>query len=58
MKIKKVDLHGQYLRIKDEINEVINSVLNSSHFIKGTQVEQFTKEFASISIKSCNSALR
>jgi len=46
MKIKMVDLHGQYLGIKDEIDEAITDVLNSAQFINGTQVEQFTKEFA------------
>ena len=45
MKIKIVDLHDQYLGIKDEIDEAINSVLNSSQFINGSQVEQFAKEF-------------
>jgi len=46
MKIKMVDLHGQYLGIKDEIDEAIKSVLDSGQFINGIQLEQFTKEFA------------
>jgi len=46
MKIKMVDLHGQYLGIKDEIDEAINSVLKSGQFINGDQVEQFCNEFA------------
>jgi UDP-2-acetamido-2-deoxy-ribo-hexuluronate aminotransferase len=40
-KIKMVDLHTQYLRIKDEVNEAIENVLNSTAFIQGPEVEQF-----------------
>ena len=36
-----VDLQGQYLQIKQEIDEAIQSILNSSRFIKGPQVQQF-----------------
>jgi UDP-2-acetamido-2-deoxy-ribo-hexuluronate aminotransferase len=39
-KIQMVDLHGQYLKIKDEIDEAIQDVINSSAFINGPQVKQ------------------
>ena len=39
--IQMVDLQGQYLQIKQEIDEAIQSILNSSRFIKGPQVQQF-----------------
>jgi UDP-2-acetamido-2-deoxy-ribo-hexuluronate aminotransferase len=39
-KIQMVDLHGQYLKIKDEIDEAIQDVINSSSFIYGPQVKQ------------------
>jgi UDP-2-acetamido-2-deoxy-ribo-hexuluronate aminotransferase len=42
-KIKMVDLHTQYLRIKNEIDEAIGNVLNSTAFIQGPQVNSFAK---------------
>ena len=42
-----VDLHGQYLRIKPEIDQAIQSVLDSSAFIQGPQVKEFEKAFSS-----------
>lgn len=44
--IKMVDLHGQYLRIKDEIDEAIQRVLTSTAFINGPEVEQFAGELS------------
>jgi dTDP-4-amino-4,6-dideoxygalactose transaminase len=44
--IKMVDLKGQYLRIKDEINGAIQEVLDSTSFINGPQVAKFEKELA------------
>jgi dTDP-4-amino-4,6-dideoxygalactose transaminase len=41
-----VDLKAQYRSIKDEIDEAIAHVLDSSHFILGEQVEAFESEFA------------
>lgn len=38
-----VDLHGQYLRIKPEIDEAIQQVLTSTAFIQGPQVSSFAK---------------
>lgn len=39
--IKMVDLQGQYLRIKDEIDNAIQNVLMSTAFIQGPQVKSF-----------------
>jgi UDP-2-acetamido-2-deoxy-ribo-hexuluronate aminotransferase len=36
-----VDLHGQYLRIKPEIDDAIQSVIDSTAFIQGKQVQEF-----------------
>ncbi len=41
-----VDLQGQYQRIKPEIDDAIQSVLNSTEFIQGTQVKQFEQAFS------------
>lgn len=41
-----VDLHGQYLRIKPEIDTAIQSVLDSTAFIKGPQVTAFEKSLS------------
>ena len=41
-----VDLKAQYLSIKEEIDQAIASVLNSSQFILGEYVEAFEEEFA------------
>ena len=40
-KIHMVDLHSQYLRIKTEIDQAMQEVLNSTAFIQGPQVQQF-----------------
>ncbi len=39
--IRMVDLHGQYLRIKGEVDRAIEDVLNSTAFIQGPQVSSF-----------------
>ena len=41
-----VDLQGQYLRIKDEIDTAISAVLNQSAFIQGPQVKTFSAALA------------
>ena len=41
-----VDLQGQYLRIKPEIDQAIQSVLDSTAFIKGPQVAVFEKSLS------------
>jgi len=42
-----VDLVGEYHEIKDEIDEAIQRVLESGHFILGEEVEAFEQEVAS-----------
>jgi UDP-2-acetamido-2-deoxy-ribo-hexuluronate aminotransferase len=39
--IKMVDLHSQYLRIKQEVDKAIEQVLTSTAFIQGPQVSEF-----------------
>lgn len=43
MNIEMVDLKGQYLKIKTEIDQSIQKVLNDANFINGTQVTDFKK---------------
>jgi UDP-2-acetamido-2-deoxy-ribo-hexuluronate aminotransferase len=45
-KIKMVDLHAQYLRIKDEVDDAIKNVLASTAFIQGPDVEEFANALA------------
>jgi UDP-2-acetamido-2-deoxy-ribo-hexuluronate aminotransferase len=44
-KIQMVDLHNQYLRIKPEIDQAIQSVLDSTSFVRGEDVTAFEKSF-------------
>ncbi len=44
--IKMVDLHGQYLRIKKDIDAAIQKVLDSTAFINGPAVKEFNTELA------------
>lgn len=46
MNIPFVDLHRQYLRIKDEIDAAIAGVIQDSAYIGGDRVTQFEREFA------------
>jgi UDP-2-acetamido-2-deoxy-ribo-hexuluronate aminotransferase len=39
--IKMVDLQGQYLRIKSEVDKAMQSVLDSTAFIQGPEVKEF-----------------
>ena len=41
-----VDLHGQYQRIKAEIDQAIHHVLDSAVFVKGVEVKDFERELA------------
>ena len=45
-KIPLVDLHAQYLSIKDEIDGAIARVINETAFIGGSYVRRFEEEFA------------
>jgi len=42
-KIQMVDLHSQYMRIKPEIDMAIQRVLDSTAFINGKEVTEFSK---------------
>ena len=54
MKFSFVDLHAQYLSIKEEIDDAIKSVISTSSFIRGPFVEQFEEKFAQLmQIKHC-----
>jgi UDP-2-acetamido-2-deoxy-ribo-hexuluronate aminotransferase len=44
--IKMVDLHTQYLHIKNEIDQAIQDVLTSTAFIQGPQVKEFADALA------------
>ncbi len=44
--IPMIDLHSQYLRIKEEIDEAIQEVVNSTAFIQGPQVNLFANSLA------------
>ena len=44
-----VDLHGQYLNIKEEIDNSIQEVIESSAFINGEPVKAFARELAEYS---------
>lgn len=46
MNIPMVDLHGQYERIREEINQAIQGVLDSAAFINGPGVKAFAKHLA------------
>lgn len=45
MNIPFVDLHSQYLRIKDEIDAAIADIIHDSAYIGGDRVTQFEREF-------------
>lgn len=42
--IKMVDLYGQYVRIKEEVDRAIQEVINKTSFVKGEEVQLFEKE--------------
>lgn len=44
--IQMVDLHGQYLKIKDEVDSGIRAVIDSCAFINGPQVKNFTSHLS------------
>ena len=55
MNIKMVDLGGQYLKIKDEIDTSIQHVINTTQFISGAKVKKFAKNLANF--HSVNNAI-
>ena len=46
MGVKFLNLYSQYLSIKDEIDDVIQSSIKNSQFIGGDLLENFNREFA------------
>lgn len=46
MKVPFIDLRGQYLSIKEEVDQAIQSVIESDFFVGGEVVQQFEQEFA------------
>lgn len=54
MKIPFVDLHAQYLSIKEEIDAAINQVISESAFIRGRHVENFESAWGRVlGVKHC-----
>ncbi len=54
MHIPFVDLKAQYISIKSEVNNAINSILEDTAFIKGKAVMDFEKSFAkAIGVNHC-----
>lgn len=52
--IPAVDLHAQYLSIRDEIDGAIAEVIRTSAFVRGPFVERFENEFArAIGVTHC-----
>ena len=46
MKLQMVDLRTQYEAIKTEVDEAIQNVINSSVFINGQYVKDFSRDLA------------
>lgn len=46
MKIQMVDLKGQYLKIKDEVDAGIQNVIDNTAFINGPIVKEFTQNLS------------
>ena len=44
--LKMVDLYGQYIRLKDEIDDAIQYVIDSSAFINGPAVKSFARHLS------------
>src|SRR5262245_11806935 len=54
MKVPFVDLHAQYLTIKDEIDAAIQDVIAQSAYIRGPHVDAFVRCWApTIGVKHC-----
>jgi dTDP-4-amino-4,6-dideoxygalactose transaminase len=54
MKVPFVDLHAQYLTIKDEIDQAIAEVIAESAYIRGRHVEAFEQAWArTLGVKHC-----
>jgi dTDP-4-amino-4,6-dideoxygalactose transaminase len=54
MKVPFVDLHTQYLSMKDEIDAAISSVIAESSFIRGRHAEDFERAWAkTLGVRHC-----
>ena len=54
MKIPFVDLHAQYLTIKQEIDAAIGDVIAESAFIRGRHVDAFEQTWAdALAVRHC-----
>ena len=54
MRVPFVDLHAQYLSIRDEIDAAIRAVIADSAFIRGPHVEAFERAWAeTLGVKHC-----
>ena len=54
MKIPFVDLHAQYLTIKEQIDQAIADVIAESAYIRGRQVDAFEQAWAkTLGVKRC-----
>jgi UDP-2-acetamido-2-deoxy-ribo-hexuluronate aminotransferase len=50
--LKMVDLHGQYLKIKNQIDQAVLETIDSTMFIGGAQVQAFSKNLSTyLSVK-------
>ena len=47
-----VDLHAQYLSIKEEVDNVISDVIQNSSFIRGPYVDKFEGLFSQVAQKT------
>ena len=54
MKVPFVDLHKQYLTLKDQIDDVIRKVITESAYIRGNYVAEFEENFSNLlKINNC-----
>jgi dTDP-4-amino-4,6-dideoxygalactose transaminase len=54
MRVPFVDLHAQYLALKEVIDGAVRDVIEKSAFIRGEYVERFEKEWsAAIGVRHC-----
>ncbi len=52
--MKFVDLHAQYLSLKDELDGAIQTVIKQSAFIRGVEVDDFEENYAAMmGVKHC-----
>lgn len=48
MSVPFVDLHAQYILLKDQIDEAIARVIKNSSFVRGPDVEAFEEEYSAL----------